>query len=218
MPYTYDSLTNDIIANMEEDSAEFVSALPSIISRAQSYLQRRVDPVAILRFSNVSASIGERMLTLPSDVLVLKSVQIEVSGSASNLIQQTNEYLTVYWPVYTSTSRPKYYAAKDNSAIFLAPTPSTDATVTLEYIPRVTLLSSEVSTNWFSQNAEVAFFAAAMMFANMWTKNGAAVGVWKSQADEELAAINNEARRARRSDSSDRTQGSPENNIAEGQR
>ena len=58
MPYTYDSLTNDIIANMEEDSAEFVSALPSIISRAQSYLQRRVDPVAILRFSSVSASIG----------------------------------------------------------------------------------------------------------------------------------------------------------------
>ena len=31
MPYTYSTLANDIIANMEEDSAEFVSALPSII-------------------------------------------------------------------------------------------------------------------------------------------------------------------------------------------
>jgi hypothetical protein len=218
MPYTYDSLRTDIIANMEEDSAEFEAAIPSIITRAQSYLQRRVDPVALIRFTDVTVSASERNVRLPSDVLVLKSLNLATSTENVNLIQQTNEYLTAYWPIYTSVGRPKYYATKDNSAVFLAPTPNANTLATLEYIPKVTILSTAAPSNWFSDNAEVAFFSAAMMYANAWTKNSNAIAIWKAQTDEELAAINNEARRARRSDSSDRTQGSPENNIGEGLR
>lgn len=218
MPYTYTTLFNDIVANMEEDSSEFVSALPSIIERAQSYLQRRVDPIAIIRYSTAPVSATNRMLTLPSDVLVLKSVQLEVAGVATNLVQQTNEYLTAYWPVYTSVARPKYFAAKDNAEVFLAPTPDVNGTATIEYIPKVTILSSAAPTNWFSQNAEVALFSAAMMYSNAWTKNGDAITVWKAQTDDELTLLNNEARRSRRSDTSDRTQGTPENNIGEGLR
>lgn len=217
MPYTYDTLTSDVIANMEEDSAEFVSALPSIISRAQAYLQRRVDPISIIRFIDVPVSAGTRTITMPSDLLVLRSVQVSTSTGTINLVQQTNEYLTVYWPVYTSTATPKYYAAKDNTEVFVAPTPAINSSATLEYLPRVSILSSTVSTNWFAEYADAALFAASMMYANAWTKNPGAVALWKTQADEELSVLNNEARRSRRSDSSDRNLGSPENNIAPGQ-
>lgn len=218
MPYTYTTLFNDVVANMEEDSAEFASALPSIIERAQSYLQRRVDPIAIIRYSDVPVLASNRILTLPPNVLVLKSIQLVVGGVASNLVQQTNEYLTAYWPDYNLVAKPKYYAAKDNAEVFLAPTPDNNGSATIEYIPKVSILSSSTPSNWFSQNAEVAFFSAAMMYANAWTKNASAIDVWKAQADEELAVLNNEARRARRSDTSDRTQGTPENNIGDGQR
>ena len=218
MPYTYDTLTSDIIANMEEDSSEFVSALPEILSRAQTYLQRRVDPVAIIKFTEIPVSASTRTVTLPADLLVLKSIQVSTTTGNVNLLQQTNEYLTAYWPVYTSVDTPKYFAPKDNVEIFVAPTPATNSSALVEYIPRVSILSSATSTNWFSTYADTAFFAAAMMYANAWTKNANAITVWKAQADEELAAINNEARRARRSDTVDRSGGTPENNIAEGQR
>lgn len=214
MPYTYDTLTSEIIANMEEDSAEFVSALPDIISRAQSYLQRRIDPLNIIRFTDVSVNAGQRIASLPDDLLVLRSIQVSTTAGVVNLIQQTNEYLTVYWPDYTSVAPPKYYAAKNNTEFFLAPTPSTNTNATVEYIPRVSILSSTVSSNWFSNYADAAFFAAGMMYANAWTKNPGAVALWKSQTDEELSVLNNEARRARRSDTSDRNMGTPENNIA----
>jgi len=217
MPYTFDTLTADVIANMEEDSAEFVSALPSIISRAQAYLQRRVDPLSIIRFTDVPVSAGVRTLDLPDDLLVLRSVQVSTTAGTRNLVQQTNEYLTVFWPVYTSTDTPKYYAAKDNSEVFVAPTPAINSSATLEYLPRVSTLSSTVSTNWFAEYADAALFAASMMYANAWTKNPGAVALWKSQTDEELSVLNNEARRSRRSDTSDRNLGSPENNIAPGQ-
>ena len=213
MPYTYDTLTSDIIANMEEDSAEFVSALPDIISRAQAYLQRRIDPLNIIRFTDVSINSGQRTASLPDDLLVLRSIQVSTTTGVVNLIQQTNEYLTVYWPDFTSVAPPKYYAAKNNTEFFLAPTPSTDTNATVEYIPRVSILSSTVSTNWFATYADAAFFAAGMMYANAWTKNPGAVQLWKTQTDEELAVLNNEARRARRSDTSDRNMGTPENNI-----
>ena len=215
MTYTYSTLTTDLIANMEEDSDEFVSALPAIIDRAQAYMQKRADSIGINRFTSVSVSASVRTLVLPSDVLVLKAIQVCVSGGWLNLQQQTNEYLTAYWPDYVSCAAPKYYAAKDNAEIFLAPTPVSNATALLEYVPRVTVLTSALPTNWFSENAESAFFAAAMMYANLWTKNKDASDRWKAITDEELAALNNEARRSRRSDTTDRSGGTPENNLGE---
>jgi hypothetical protein len=214
MPYTYSTLTNDVIANMEEDSEEFVSALPAIIERAQGYLQRRLDPINTFRFTEVSVSASSRTLSLPADLLVLKSIQVCATGGWNNLLEQNNEFLTAYWPDYTSCAPTKYYAPKDNATIFLAPTPPTNTTALIEYIPLVTILSSAHPANYFSQRAESAFFAAAMMYANAWTKNAAAIQIWKGIADEELAVLNIEYTRARRSDTSNRNLGSPENTIA----
>lgn len=213
MPYTYSTLTNDIIANMEEDSAEFVSALPAIIERAQSHLQRRLDPVNIIRFTEISVSASKRTLNLPADLLVLKSIQVCATGGWNNLLEQNNEFLTAYWPDYTSVAPSKYYAPKDNASIYLAPTPPSNTTALIEYIPRVTILSSAHPTNYFSERADTAFFAAAMMYANAWTKNAAAVSIWKTIVDEELAVLNIESTRARRSDTVNRFNGSPENTI-----
>jgi hypothetical protein len=214
MPYTYSTLASDIIANMEEDSAEFVSALPSIIERAQNHLQRRLDPVNIIRFTEVSVSASNRTLTLPADLLVLKSIQVCATAGWNNLLEQNNEFLTAYWPDYTSVAPSKYYAPKDNYSIYLAPTPHTNGTALVEYIPRVTILSSAYPTNYFSERADTAFFAAAMMYANAWTKNANAVNIWKAITDEELAVLNIEFTRARRSDTVNRFGGSPENTIA----
>ena len=214
MPYTYSTLISDIQANMEEDSAEFVSALPAIVERAQSHLQRRLDPVNIITFTEVSVSASTRTLSLPSNLLVLKSIQVCATGGWNTLFEQNNEFLTAYWPDYTSCAPTKYYAPKDNATIFLAPTPPSNSTALIEYIPRVTVLSSAYPSNYFSQNADSAFFAAAMMYANAWTKNANAVQLWKNLTDEELAVLNIEYMRARRSDTSNRNQGSPENTIA----
>ena len=218
MSYTYETLKDDIIANMEEDSDEFVSALPSIIARAQNYLQRRIEPIAIVKFTEIPVSSSVRTITLPTDLLVLKSIQVSTSAGNVNLVQQTNEYLTAYWPTYTSVATPKYYAAKDNAEIFVAPTPNTNTNALIEYVPKVSILSSATPTNWFSNYADSALFAASMMFANAWTKNAEVVQTWKAQTDEELMAINNEARRARRSDTVDRSTGTPENNLGDGAR
>lgn len=214
MPYTYSELVAAIQANMEEDSAEFLSELPKIIERAQSHLQRRLDPINIIRFTEVSVSASTRTMNLPSDLLVLKSIQVCAPGGWNNLLQQNNEFLTAYWPDYTSCAPAKYYAPRDNLSVYLAPTPVSHGLALVEYIPRVTVLSSAAPTNWFSQNADTALFNASMVYANMWAKNSGAVSVWKSLLDEELQALNIEAARARRSDTSNRQDGSPENTLS----
>jgi hypothetical protein len=53
-----------------------------------------------------------------------------------------------------------------------------------------------------------------MLYANAWTKNAAGTTIWKGILDEELAVLNNEFSRARRSDTVNRYNGSPENTIA----
>lgn len=213
MAYTYSTLLQDVIDNMEEDSDEFLSALPSIVLRAQDYLQRRCDSAQINTFVSAIASAGEPLLTLPSNLLVLKSAMVSTSVGTGPLIQQTNEYLRTYWPVMTSTGNPKYFANLSNQIISIAPTPEADSGIVLEYVARVTTMTSAAPTNWFGDNAENALFASCMMYANMWTKNSGASQLWKTVADDEIQALNNEARRTRQSDSSDRQNGTPENNL-----
>lgn len=213
----YDALVSSLQLQMEEDSAEFLAELPNIVSRAQNYLQRRLDPPAIFTYTTVSCSAANPLLSLPADLLVLKSLEL-TRGERQPLLQQTNEWLSVYWPVATSVGTPKYYAARDNSTVKLAPTPVSDAPIEVEYVAREPILSTSTSTNWFSEQADNAFVLAAMMYCNLWAKNPEGANMWKQQADEELTALNNEFRRARRQDASDRTSGAPENNIAEGAR
>lgn len=214
---TYDQLIASLQLQMEENSEEFLEELPQIVSRAQNYLQRRLDPPAIFTYTTVSCSVSNPLLSLPSDLLVLKNLEL-TRGERRPLIQQTNEWLSVYWPIATSVDTPKYYAARDNSTVMLAPTPVSNAPVLVEYVAREPILSTSTSTNWFSEQADNAFQLAAMMYSSLWAKNAELAAVWKAQADEELTALNNEFRRSRRQDAADRTTGAPENNIAEGAR
>jgi hypothetical protein len=212
--YTYSTLIADIIANMEEDSTEFVSAMPHIIERAQGYIQRRVDPLELIYVADVSVSASVRTLNLPSNLRILRSIEVCVSGEWRNLLQQNNEYLVAYWPVYTSVGQPKYWAPRDNTSIYLAPTPVNNTTAHIEYIAQVTILTSVAPTNIFSEKMPEAFFNAAMMYANLWTKNREAFVAWKALTDEELTVANNESKRMRRSDAVDRGKGTPENTIS----
>jgi hypothetical protein len=214
----YDELIESLQRTMEENSSEFQAELPLLVVRAQNYLQRRLDPPDIVTYVTVTGAASSRELALPSDLLVLKGVDVLVSSEQRPLLQQTAEWLTTYWPVVTSVGTPKYYAAKDNNSILLAPTLTSAFPFVVKYVSKVPLLSTSVSSNWFTENAENAFFFTAMMYANYWAKNPEMATAWKAQADEELTALNNEARRARRQDAADRTSGSPENNIQEGAR
>ncbi len=218
--YTYDTLTQDIKDNLEEDSAEFSSALPFIIERAQAFLQRRVDPLELVRRQIVSYSATNYgMLTLPDEVRILQNVANissaeDVPASRYEVLQQTYEYVAAYWPdMSTTASTMKYWAPIDNNVIMIVPPPPGDRQLELKYIATVSVLSSSVSTNLFAEQMPEAFFNAAMMYANMWTKNSGAVEIWKAAANEEIMTINNEARRTRGSDAANKQNGTPTNTI-----
>lgn len=217
MSYTYNTLVIDIIDNMEEDSDEFYSAMPDIIRRAQNYLQNRVQVPEMLVFHSTNTIANNRELDLPADLHVLKSVLLQESNRWRPLIMQTNEFLAHYWPNYSQTGVPKYYANKDNTKLWLAPTPAAAYPVNLEYVVKPPVLSFVQQTNWFSENLPNAFFMAAMMFANAWAKNAEATAAWKQLVDDELLAISERSRRTRREDVAYRGSGTPENNLAEGQ-
>lgn len=219
--YTYDTLIQDIKDNLEEDSSEFDSALPFIIERAQAFLQRRVDPLELIRRQIVTHAFtsGDGLLTLPDDVRILQNVALinqstSVPASRTEVLQQTYEYAIAYWPDQTSVAASvKYWAPIDNERIMLVPPVSTTANFELKYVANVSVLSSTVNSNLFAEKMPEAFFNAAMMYANMWTKNSNAVEIWKAAANEEIMTINNEARRTRGSDAANKQNGTPTNTI-----
>lgn len=216
MSYTYSTLSSDIQNTLEENSTEFLDALPGIITRGQAYIQNRLDGPSLVKHAEILLSQGEYEIPLPADCQIIKSVQLNTAGVITPLMLQTNEYLGVYWPTRGTAGTPKYYAPKDETTIYIAPAATAAQLLMIEYVAKIATLTSAEPTNWFATNAETALFNSCMMFANRWAKNMQATTVWKSLTDEEIAALNNVARRNRRDDSYDRTQGSPENNLMDG--
>ena len=63
------------------------------------------------------------MLSMPADLLILRSVQIINSDVRDFLEKRETSFISEYAPNDTVTGQPKYYANWDETNILLAPTP-----------------------------------------------------------------------------------------------
>ena len=71
---------------------------------------------------------------MPSDLLILRSVQIISSNVRDFLEKRDTSFISEYAPNDTVTGQPKFYANWDETNILLAPTPDQAYTIQINYI------------------------------------------------------------------------------------
>ena len=74
------------------------------------------------------------MLSMPADLLILRSVQIINSNVRDFLEKRETSFISEYAPNDTVTGQPKYYANWDETNILLAPTPDSTYTIQINFI------------------------------------------------------------------------------------
>lgn len=219
MTMTYTSLKNDIQVWAENTGTDFTAQLDTFIDNTQQKLSRDIDPVGFNLNVTSSMSVGDRFITLPSSVdpMLINYLNIIVSGNRKFLEIKPVEYCQEYWPNTSITSEPKYFANFDDTHLYVAPTPDAAYTMELGYQGRINPLSNTNTTNWYTDNAPDALLYGSLAEANLFTKNMEDYTIYKQRYAESVAAINNEARRRRRTDY--KFPGSPlgENTINGGQ-
>ena len=204
----YSFLKADLISTSENDSTEYADQIPKFVEKAEDRLVKELDDPGLDNFVSFTFTASSPTVSLPVDALVVRNVNFTTSTSSlkTSLLQRTYEYAIDYWP-YASASvgTPRYYARKNNTSIYVVPTPTSALAGEIQYTRRPLALSSATGTsattsNYFSEFTYNALFNACMVESSKFTKSWDVVQLWESSYTNSIDALRNQARRMRQDD------------------
>jgi len=129
------------VRNYTEVDANVLSntIIQDFIRNVELDIAGKVDYDDLRKYATSNFTVGNRYVSLPSDALIIRSVQIISSNVRTFLEKRDTSFISEFHPNDTVTGTPKYYANwEDNvqtgNIILVAPTPSAADTVQINYI------------------------------------------------------------------------------------
>ena len=137
MAYTLDNLRTDI-RNYTEVSSTVLSdsVLATMIKNAENKIIRAIDTDQNVFYATSNAIVGNRYVTIPSDLRAIRYVQFkDQAGNQFYLEQRDTSFMAEYYstPGTQAVDIPKYYANWDEEFWVIAPTPDKTYEITLAY-------------------------------------------------------------------------------------
>ena len=204
----YSYLKTDIINTSENDSTEFADQISYFVNRSEDRLIKELDDSGLDYYSSFTFTASDPVVSLPAGTLVVRNVNFKTSASSNitPLLQRSYEYAIDFWGYASvSTGTPRYYARKNNTSIYIVPTPASTLTGEIQYTKRPLTLSSATgtsatTTNYFSEFCYTALFNACMIEANYFIKDFNTLQAWEGKYKNSIDGLRNQARRTRQDD------------------
>ena len=127
MAISYTDFLAQIRSYTEVDSNVLTDVLlDQFISNTELDVAGKVDYDDLRKYSTASFVSGQRYISLPSDMLVLRSVQTIISNTRTFLEKRDTSFISEY-NNDGATGSPLYYANWDENNFLVAPTPDATA-------------------------------------------------------------------------------------------
>ena len=144
MAYTLTNLQDDIRNYTEVDSSVLSTAiLNTIIKNAENRIYRQVDSDDNRFYATSNLAVGNRYVTIPSDLRIIRYVQLKDSNNKQTFLEKRDtSFMAEYYDTpSTANGLPKYYANWDANFWVVAPTPDATYEITLAYVKQPTSLT-----------------------------------------------------------------------------
>ena len=150
MAYTLTNLQDDI-RNFTEVSSSVLSSsvLNTLIKNAENKIYRAIDTDQNVFYATSNAIVGNRYVTIPSDLRAIRYVQFkDQAGNQYYLEQRDTSFMAEYYstPGTQAVDIPKYYANWDETFWVVAPTPDKTYEITLAYDKEPETITDTTST------------------------------------------------------------------------
>ena len=150
MAYTLTNLQDDI-RNFTEVSSSVLSSsvLNTLIKNAENKIYRAIDTDQNVFYATSNAIVGNRYVTIPSDLRAIRYVQFKDSaGNQFYLEQRDTSFMAEYYstPDTQAVDIPKYYANWDEEFWVVAPTPDKTYEITISYDKEPETITDTTST------------------------------------------------------------------------
>jgi len=151
LTYTLANLQTDLQNYTEVGSNIFTEAVMNkFITNAENRIYRAVDADLERHYATSTMVIGNRYVTIPSDLRTVRYIQLKDSSNKQVYLEQRDpSYIATYYdtPGTSSSTLPKYYANWDENYWVVAPTPNAAYEITMAYNKNpVSLTDSTKST------------------------------------------------------------------------
>ena len=135
MAITHSSFLTQVRNYTEVSSNVLTDAIiQEFIRNVELDVAGKVDYDDLRKYATSNFTAGNRAVSMPSDVLILRSVQrIDSSGVREFLEKRDTSFISEFNGA-GSQGTPKYYANYDDFNIIVAPTPAAADTVQINYI------------------------------------------------------------------------------------
>jgi hypothetical protein len=147
MAITYTNFLTQVRNYTEVDSNVLSdSLLDQFIRNVELDIAGQVDYDDLRKYANSNTTSGNRFVSMPSDLLILRSVEIISSNVRDFLEKKDTSFIAEFAPNETVTGTPKYFANWDETNILLAPTPNAAFDIQINYIKDPTHFNSTTNT------------------------------------------------------------------------
>ena len=137
MAYTLTNLQDDIKSYKEVGDNVFTSSvLDTLIKNAENKIYREVDSDQDRHYATSNLIVGNRYVTIPADLRLIRYVQLKDSDNNQYYLEQRDtSFIAEYYstPGTSAVDIPKYYANWDEDFWVVAPTPDRTYEITLAY-------------------------------------------------------------------------------------
>ena len=207
MAYTLTNLQDDIKGYTEVGDNVFTSSvLNTLIKNAENKIYREVDSDQDRHYATSNLIVGNRYVTIPADLRLIRYVQLKDSDNNQYYLEQRDtSFIAEYYstPGTSAVDIPKYYANWDEDFWVVAPTPDKTYEITLAYNKEpVSLTDASVSGTgtYLSNKYQDLLLYACLVNAYGYLKGPADMLQYYSQAYEKALlsyAIEQQGRRRR---------------------
>ena len=168
------------------DRSDLTDRIPDFITLAEARLNRELRVRAMEKRATMEATAGQRYFALPGGYLQMRNIQLN-TNPVTPLEYITPEMLDRLYGSNTS-GKPKAYSLIGDE-IQLAPIPDTDYTLEVAYYEKFTPLSTDVTTNWLTENAPDVLLYGALVEAEPFIKNDERMPLWLNAYKEAIDKI-----------------------------
>lgn len=177
----YSALVEQIQSICQTTETTFNANIERFIQTAERKIHMEAKlPSSRKNATGVTVS-GTRAITLPSDYINVKAIEVTTSGGPVNLLPKAPEYLNEMYPLQTTLAQPKVWAYSDETTINVAPTPDQVYPITFHYFALPASIVTQ-GTTWLSNNYEHVLLYASVIEAYIFLKGAPDVMAYYDKA------------------------------------
>ncbi len=198
---TYTNLIADIQQWHEDDSAEFVAALPDIVARAEDRIFLNVPNISSFRTSETGTFTAstKTFTSTATDIRQVRYLYYVVSGVNTFLEPRSEDFVEDYAATAATAAAPKFYAiqsaASAGTTFILGPTPDSNYAYTLKYTRIPTRLSASNANTFIGDNYPSLMQSATMFEAAIFLQKEAdLLAGFAADYEKHAGALANEIR------------------------